>query len=169
MRAERKAEIQFESFWAPARRVLQFARAEAVRLGSRYLGTEHLLLGMLSDAGCPAERILSNIGVTPGELCSEIEGGAGHAGRPEQFENGLTFRANLVIELAVEEALRTDAAFVGSEHFLIAILREGGGVAVRALHENGVDLEAVRTEADKMRRFRIWRATAGDIGLPLST
>jgi ATP-dependent Clp protease ATP-binding subunit ClpC len=121
-------------------------------------------MGMLSDVGCPAERILSSLGATPNELCAAIESQVGPTGPRGRFENGLTFRANLVIEMAVNEVLRADAPFVGSEHFLIAILREGGGVAVRVLHDHGIDLETVRAEAVRLRRFRIWQVTAGDIG-----
>lgn len=106
-----------------------------------------MLLGMLSDSDCPAFQILKNLGVDERALSATIESMRGPVRSQGPYPNTLTFRAMLAIDLAVDEALRRDAP-LGSDHVLIGILREGGGIAVRSLREHGVFLDDVLLEAD---------------------
>lgn len=132
--------------WAAASRLFDLSRVEAIRLRDRFVGTEHLLLGMLSDAECSAFQILKNLGVDERALSNAIESMRESVRGREPFANALTFRAMLAIDLAVDEALRRDAP-LGSEHILVGILREGGGIAVRSLRDHGVYLDDVLMEA----------------------
>lgn len=132
---------------AAASRLFGFSRVEAIRLGDRFVGTEHMLLGILSDTECTAFQILKNLGVDERALSATVESMREPVRSRGPYANAVTFRAMLAIDLAVDEALRRDAP-LGSEHVLIGILREGGGIAVRSLREHGVYLDDVLLEAE---------------------
>ena len=136
----------WQRFTERARRVVFFAQEEAGRLGENYVSTEHLLLGLVRENDSVAARILDRIGVSLGRIRSEIERqvarGDGRLGQDMQ----LTPRAKRVIDLAYDEARQLNNNYIGTEHLLLGLIREGEGLAGRVLNKLGVDLERTRRE-----------------------
>jgi ATP-dependent Clp protease ATP-binding subunit ClpC len=141
---------RFEKFSERARRVLQLAQEEAQHFNHNYIGTEHILLGLVRETEGVAARVLSNLGVELGKVRSAVEFIIGRGEKPLPGEIGLTPRAKKVIELAVDEARRMNIAYIGTEHLLIGLLREGEGVAAGVLESLGVGLEKVRQEVTRI-------------------
>jgi RNA polymerase sigma factor (sigma-70 family) len=137
------------STWRPfterARRAVVFAKEEARRLGESYVGTEHLLLGMLREDNLGA-GVLARLGVSGERIRSEIEEkairGPGHASPDTE----LTPRAQRVISLAYAEALAQNNNYIGCEHLLLGLLREGDGLAGKVLTDLGVDVDSARQQ-----------------------
>jgi ATP-dependent Clp protease ATP-binding subunit ClpC len=123
-----------------------FAQEEAGRLGENYVSTEHLLLGLVRESDSVAARILDRMGVSLGRIRSEIERqvtrGDGRLGQDMQ----LTPRAKRVIDLAYDEARQLSNNYIGTEHLLLGLIREGEGLAGRVLAKLGVELERTRRE-----------------------
>src|SRR6476661_5047845 len=136
----------WQRFTERARRVVFFAQEEAARLGENYVGTEHLLLGLVRESDSVAARILDRLGVPLGRIRSDIERqvtrGDGRLGQDMQ----LTPRAKRVIDLAYDEARQLNNNYIGTEHLLLGLIREGEGLAGRVLAKLGVDLERTRSE-----------------------
>jgi len=136
----------WQRFTERARRVVFFAQEEAGRLGENYVSTEHLLLGLVRENDSVAARILDRMGVSLGRIRSEIERqvtrGDGRLGQDMQ----LTPRAKRVIDLAYDEARNLNNNYIGTEHLLLGLIREGEGLAGRVLQKLGVDLERTRRE-----------------------
>lgn len=136
----------WQRFTERARRVVFFAQEEAGRLGENYVSTEHLLLGLVRENDSVAARILDRLGVSLGRIRSEIERnvtrGDGRLGQDFQ----LTPRAKRVIDLAYDEARNLNHNYIGTEHLLLGLIREGEGLAGRVLQKLGVDLERTRKE-----------------------
>ena len=136
----------WQRFTERARRVVFFAQEEAGRLGENYVSTEHLLLGLVRENDSVAARILERMGVSLGRIRSEIERqvqrGDGRAGQDMQ----LTPRAKRVIDLAYDEARQLSNNYIGTEHLLLGLIREGEGLAGRVLAKLGVELERTRRE-----------------------
>ncbi|MCL5283821.1 MAG: AAA family ATPase, partial [Armatimonadetes bacterium] len=136
----------WQRFTERARRVVFFAQEEAGRLGENYVSTEHLLLGLVRENDSVAARILDRLGVSLGRIRSEIERqvtrGDGRLGQDMQ----LTPRAKRVIDLAYDEARQLNDNYIGTEHLLLGLIREGEGLAGRVLSKLGVDLERTRRE-----------------------
>lgn len=136
----------WQRFTERARRVVFFAQEEAGRLGESYVSTEHLLLGLVRENDSVAARILERLGVSLGRIRSEIERqvtrGDGRLGQDMQ----LTPRAKRVIDLAYDEARQLNNNYIGTEHLLLGLIREGEGLAGRVLAKLGVDLEHTRRE-----------------------
>jgi ATP-dependent Clp protease ATP-binding subunit ClpC len=126
--------------------VVFFAQEEAGRLGENYVSTEHLLLGLVRENDSVAARILDRLGISLGRIRSEIERqvarGDGRLGQDMQ----LTPRAKRVIDLAYDEARQLNNNYIGTEHLLLGLIREGEGLAGRVLNKLGVDLERTRRE-----------------------
>lgn len=137
---------RFEKFSERARRVLSLAQEEAQRFNHNYIGTEHILLGLVRETEGVAARVLSNLNVELVKVRSAVEFIIGRGERPTPGEIGLTPRAKKVIELAVDEARRLNHHYIGTEHLLIGLMREGEGVAAGVLESLGVSLEKVRGE-----------------------
>jgi ATP-dependent Clp protease ATP-binding subunit ClpA len=135
----------YDPFTARARKVLSFAQEEANRLTHNYIGTEHLLLGLLDVPDGVAMQVLDTMGVEPGKVRSAIDFIINH---PERIlaggEIGLTPRAKKVLELAVDEARRMNLPYVGTEHILLGLVREGEGIAAGVLASVGVNFEKAR-------------------------
>ena len=143
---------RFDRFTDPARRVLTHAQEEAQRHNHNYIGTEHMLLGLLSVDGGVAVRLLTDLGLDPGELRSAVESAIRRGDHPPTGEIGLTPGAKKVIELAAGEERRLNYGAIGTKHLLIALVAEGEGIAARVLTSRGVSLERVREEvAQKVR------------------
>jgi hypothetical protein len=124
---------RFDRFTDRARRVLDQAQDEAHRLNHNYIGTEHLLLGLVHEREGVAARVLTERGVDLGQVRSAVERIIGRAERPPAGPIGLTPRAKRALELAVDEAGRLEHDYVGTEHLLLGLVREGEGVAVDVL------------------------------------
>ena len=137
---------RFEKFSERARRVLSLAQEEAQRFNHNYIGTEHILLGLVRETEGVAARVLANLGVDLSKVRSAVEFIIGRGERPAQGEIGLTPRAKKVVELAVDEARRMNHTYIGTEHLLIGLLREGEGVAAGVLESLNVSLDKVRSE-----------------------
>ena len=141
---------RFEKFSERARRVLSLAQEEAQRFNHNYIGTEHILLGLVRETEGVAARVLANLGVDLSKVRSAVEFIIGRGERPAQGEIGLTPRAKKVVELAVDEARRMNHTYIGTEHLLIGLLREGEGVAAGVLESLGVTLDKVRSETHRI-------------------
>ena len=141
---------RFEKFSERARRVLSLAQEEAQRFNHNYIGTEHILLGLVRETDGVAARVLSNLGVELHKVRSAVEFIIGRGERSTPGEIGLTPRAKKVIELAVDEARRLTHHYIGTEHLLIGLMREGEGVAAGVLESLGVNLDKVRGETSRI-------------------
>src|ERR1700682_5918144 len=137
---------RFEKFTERARKVLSLAQEEAQRFQHNYIGTEHLLLGLVREGEGVAAKVLANLGVELNKVRSAVEFIIGRGDRVVVGEIGLTPRAKKVIELAVDEARRLNHHYIGTEHLLLGLVREGEGIAAGVLESLGVNLEKVRTQ-----------------------
>ena len=140
----------FDRFTERARKVLTLAQEEAQRFNHNYIGTEHLLLGLVREGEGVAAKVLSNLGVELTKVRSAVEFIIGRGERQVVGEIGLTPRAKKVIELAVDEARRLGHHYIGTEHLLLGLIREGEGIAAGVLESLGVSLEKVRSEVIKV-------------------
>jgi ATP-dependent Clp protease ATP-binding subunit ClpC len=141
---------RFEKFSERARRVLSLAQEEAQRFNHNYIGTEHILLGLVRETDGVAAKVLSSLGVELPKVRSAVEFIIGRGERASGGEIGLTPRAKKVIELAVDEARRLSHHYIGTEHLLIGLMREGEGVAAGVLESLGVNLDKVRAETSRV-------------------
>ena len=141
---------RFEKFSERARRVLSLAQEEAQRFNHNYIGTEHILLGLVRETDGVAAKVLSSLGVELTKVRSAVEFIIGRGERASGGEIGLTPRAKKVIELAVDEARRLSHHYIGTEHLLIGLMREGEGVAAGVLESLGVNLDKVRAETSRI-------------------
>ncbi|OGO52328.1 MAG: NDP-hexose 4-ketoreductase [Chloroflexi bacterium RBG_16_68_14] len=141
---------RFDKFTERARRVLTLAQEEAQRFNHNYIGTEHLLLGLVREGDGVAAKVLSNLGVELSKVRSAVEFIIGRGDRAAMGEIGLTPRAKKVIELAVDEARRLSHHYIGTEHLLLGLVREGEGIAASVLESLGVNLERVRAETTRI-------------------
>src|SRR5947208_482065 len=136
----------FDRFNDRAKRVLALAQDEAIRFNHNYIGTEHLLLGLVREGEGVAARVLSNLGIELTKVRSAVEFIIGRGERQVMGDIGLTPRAKKVIELAVDEARRLGHHYIGTEHLLLGLVREGEGIAASVLQRLGVNLEKVHTQ-----------------------
>ena len=141
---------RFDKFTERARKVLSLAQEESQRFQHNYIGTEHLLLGLVREGDGVAAKVLAHLGVKLEEVRTTIESIIGRGDHIALGEIGLTPRAKKVIELAVDEARRLNHHYIGTEHLLLGLVREGEGIAAGALESLGVKLEDVRKETLKV-------------------
>ena len=137
---------RFEKFTERARKVLTLAQEEAQRLNHNYIGTEHILLGLVRESEGVAVKVLTNLGADPDKVRGAVEFIIGRGERTVSGEIGLTPRAKRVIELAVDEARRLNHNYIGTEHLLLGLLREAEGAASSVLESLGVNLDKTRAE-----------------------
>jgi len=137
---------RFEKFSERARRVLTIAQEEARNLNHSYIGTEHILLGLVREEEGVAAKVLTNLGIGLGKVRSAVEFIIGRGEKPGTGETGLTPRAKKVVELAIDEARQLGHNYIGTEHLLLGLLREGEGVASSVLDSFGITLERARAE-----------------------
>ena len=140
---------RFDKFTERARKVLALAQEEAQRFNHNYISTEHILLGIVSEGSGVATRVLANLGVELPKVRTAVEFIIGRGESRSRGEVGLTPRAKKVIELAVDEARHLNHNYIGTEHLLIGLLREGEGVAAGVLESLGVSLEKARAEVTR--------------------
>ncbi len=137
---------RFDRFTDRARKVLTLAQDEAQRFNHNYIGTEHLLLGLVREGEGVAAKVLENLNVELAKVRQAVEFIIGRGERPVLGEIGLTPRAKKVIELAIDEARRLGHNYIGTEHLLLGLVREEGGIASGVLESLGVSLDKVRHE-----------------------
>ncbi|TCI24870.1 ATP-dependent Clp protease ATP-binding subunit [Exiguobacterium sp. SH3S2] len=137
--------MMFGRFTERAQRVLALAQEEAVRLGHHNIGTEHILLGLVREGEGIAAKALFALGLTSEKIQQEVEALIGRGS-----ENGSTIhytpRAKKVIELSMDEARKLGHSYVGTEHILLGLIREGEGVAARVLNNLGISLTKARQQ-----------------------
>ncbi|MBM3450688.1 MAG: ATP-dependent Clp protease ATP-binding subunit [Armatimonadetes bacterium] len=136
----------FERFTERARRVIILAQDEAKRLNHSAVGTEHILLGIVREGEGVASKVLEHLNIPADRVRAEIEGAIGRGDRTPYEEVAFTPRAKKVLELALDEARRLGHNYIGTEHLLLGLIREGEGVAARVLESMGADLERIRAQ-----------------------
>jgi hypothetical protein len=137
---------RFNKFTDRARKVLTYAQEESQRFNHNYIGTEHLLLGLIREGDGVAAVALKNMGVELSKVRTAVEFIIGQGDRPVSGEIGLTPRGKRVIELAIDESRRLDHNYIGTEHLLLGIVRVGDGIAAGVLESLGVGLDRTRAE-----------------------
>jgi ATP-dependent Clp protease ATP-binding subunit ClpC len=140
----------FERFTERAKKVLTLAQEEAERSHHSYIGTEHLLLGLLREGEGLAAKVLNNLGVEINKVRSTIESVLGRNERIIIQQIIPTSRVKKVIEISFEEARRMGNNYVGTEHLLLGLLIEGEGIAAHVLEDLGATLEKVRGEIERL-------------------
>jgi len=146
---------RFDKFTERARRVLTHAQEEALLFNHNYIGTEHLLLGLIREDKGLGARALARQGVDLNKVRSVVEQIMGRGGRPVSDEIGLTPRAKKAIEFAVDEARRLGHHYIGTEHLLLGLIREGEGIAADVLESLGVSLDQTRAEVTNLLAARV--------------
>src|SRR5512143_1370234 len=140
-----------DKFTERVRKVMYLAREEAARLQHDYIGTEHLLLGVIREGEGIAATVLNNLGLDLDAIRQAVESMVASTGGTLTIgEIPFTPRAKRVLELSVDEARQLGHNYVGTEHLLLGLIREGEGVAARVLLELGVDRKKVREETLKL-------------------
>jgi len=134
----------FERFTDRARRVIVMAQQEARLLSHSYIGTEHLLLGLLADGGGTAAQALESLGVTLEAAREQVREMVGEGQQPQQGHIPFTPRAKRVLELSLREALNLGDDHIGTEHLLLGLLAEADGVGAQIVARLGASRRAVR-------------------------
>jgi ClpA/ClpB-like protein len=137
---------RFDTFTDRARKVLTLAQDEAQRFNHNYIGTEHLLLGLVRERQGLAARVLVGMGIELEQIRTAVEFSIGRGDQPITGEIAITPRAKRVLELAIDEARRMGHTYIGTEHLLLGLAREGEGIAAGVLQSLGLDLDRIRHE-----------------------
>ncbi|MBE3554478.1 MAG: ATP-dependent Clp protease ATP-binding subunit ClpC, partial [Thermicanus sp.] len=137
--------MMFGRFTERAQRVLSLAQEEAVRLGHNSIGTEHILLGLIREGDGIAAKALMSLGLSLEKIQDEVEALIGR-GHEKPTNTPYTPRAKKVIELSMDEARKLGHTYVGTEHILLGLIREGEGVAARVLNNLGISLNKARQQ-----------------------
>ena len=146
------SERAFDKFTKRAKQVLQIATEEARAFNHPYIGTEHILLGLIKEGEGVAARVLDDLGVKLSQARHAVEFIVGMGEGPTREGQDLTARAKKVIAYAVDEAKRLNHHYIGTEHLLLGLVRNGEGVATGVLDIMGVSLEQVRTQVMRVLR-----------------
>ncbi|MGD7705046.1 ATP-dependent Clp protease ATP-binding subunit [Microlunatus sp. Y2014] len=136
----------FERFTDRARRVVVLAQEEARLLNHNYIGTEHILLGLIHEGEGVAAKALESLGISLEAVREKVEEIIGHGQQSPQGHIPFTPRAKRVLELSLREALQINHSYIGTEHILLGLIREGEGVAAQVLVKLGADLNRVRNQ-----------------------
>src|SRR5689334_755820 len=139
----------YERFTDRARKVMQLANQEAQRFNHEYIGTEHILLGLVKEGSGVAANVLKNLDIDLKKIRSEVEKVVQHGRQLDQAVMGRipqTPRAKKVIEYAIEEARGLRHNYVGTEHLLLGLIRESEGVAAQVLTNLGLTRDRIRAE-----------------------
>ena len=136
----------FERFTDRARRVVALAQDEARRLKHNYIGTEHILLGLIHEGEGVAAKALESLGISLQAVRAQVEEIIGEGQQAASGHIPFTPRAKKVIELSLRESLQLGHKYIGTEHILLALIREGDGVAAQVLVTLGADLNRVRQQ-----------------------
>ena len=154
----------FERFTDRARRVLVLAQEEARLLNHNFIGTEHILLGLIHEGEGVAAKALESLGVTLEAVREKVEETIGPAGSSTTGSPPFTPRAKKVLELSLREALQLGHNYIGTEHMLLGLVREGEGVAAQVLVSLGADLPRVRQQVIQL--LSGYQSSGGKEGAP---
>ncbi|NYE57910.1 ATP-dependent Clp protease ATP-binding subunit [Carboxydothermus ferrireducens] len=154
----------FDKFTQRAQKVIRMAQEEARKMNYPYVATEHLLLGIINEGESVAAKVLENLGIDGQKVREKILELVGPGEGPMPVEIAFTPRAKRVLELSVDEAARFGHNYVGTEHLLLGLIREGEGVAARVLVSLGADLERVRAEITQVLSGGPIPGTSGQAG-----
>ena len=138
--------IMFERFTDRARRVVVLAQEEARMLNHNYIGTEHILLGLIHEGEGVAAKALESLGISLEAVRQKVEEIIGHGQQSPADTSHSHPRAKKVLELSLREALQINHSYIGTEHILLGLIREGEGVAAQVLVKLGADLNRVRNQ-----------------------
>jgi ATP-dependent Clp protease ATP-binding subunit ClpC len=148
---QRRVEGGWQRFTERARRLIFFAQEDAASLGVNLVGTEHILLGLTRENDHVGAKLLANMGVSlesiRNEILEQVAHGQGNLGQEMQLTPG----GKMVIDLAYAESARLGNNYIGSEHLVLGLIREGDGLAARVLLNLGADLERARQEVRAMQ------------------
>ena len=136
----------FERFTDRARRVIVLAQEEARSFNHNYIGTEHILLGLIQEGECVAAKALESMGISLEAVRQEVEEIIGRGSQPHVGHIPFTPRAKKVLELSLREGLQMGHKYIGTEFLLLGLIREGEGVAAQVLVKLGADLPRVRQQ-----------------------
>src|SRR5690625_5633525 len=136
----------FERFTDRARRVVVLAQDEARLLNHNYIGTEHILLGLIHEAEGVGAKALEALGVTLDAVREQVRDIIGEGNQTPSGHIPFTPRAQKVLELSLREALQLGHNYIGTDHILLGLIREGEGVAAQVLVKLGADLTRVRQQ-----------------------
>ena len=136
----------FERFTDRARRVVVLAQEEARMLNHNYIGTEHILLGLIHEGEGVAAKALESLGISLDAVRQQVEEIIGQGQQAPSGHIPFTPRAKKVLELSLREALQLGHNYIGTEHILLGLIREGDGVAAQVLVKLGADLNRVRQQ-----------------------
>jgi ATP-dependent Clp protease ATP-binding subunit ClpC len=143
----------FERFTERARRVVVLAQEEARMLNHNYIGTEHILLGLIHEEGGVAARVIQAAGITLVAARAEVETIIGRGVDPPSGHIPFTPRAKKVLELSLREALELKKSYIGTEHLLLGLLREGHGIGAQLLERLGPTAAALRQQVIEEARI----------------
>jgi ATP-dependent Clp protease ATP-binding subunit ClpC len=136
----------FERFTDRARRVVVLAQEEARMLNHSYIGSEHILLGLIQESDGVAARALESLGISPDNVRQQVEEVIGRGQHAPTGHIPFTPRAKKVLELSLREALQLGHTYIGTEHILLGLIRESDGVAAQILVGLGMDLDRAREQ-----------------------
>ena len=156
----------FERFTDRARRVVVLAQEEARMLNHNYIGTEHILLGLIHEGEGVAAKALESLGISLEGVRSQVEEIIGQGQQAPSGHIPFTPRAKKVLELSLREALQLGHNYIGTEHILLGLIREGEGVAAQVLVKLGADLNRVRQQVIQLLSGYQGKETAGASGGP---
>ena len=165
----------FERFTERARRVVVLAQDEARMLDHNYIGTEHILLGLIHEGEGVAAKALESLGISLDAVRQQVEEiiGRGQQQQPPSGHIPFTPRAKKVLELSLREAQQLGHTYIGTEHILLGLIREGDGVAAQVLVGLGVDLNRARQQVIRLVTGRAEpqeaAAIAGDLRAQLAS
>ena len=142
----------FERFTDRARRVVVLAQEEARMLNHNYIGTEHILLGLIHEGEGVAAKALESMGISLESVRQQVEEIIGQGQQAPSGHIPFTPRAKKVLELSLREALQLGHNYIGTEHILLGLIREGEGVAAQVLVKLGADLNKVRQRSSSCSR-----------------
>jgi ATP-dependent Clp protease ATP-binding subunit ClpC len=141
-----ESDEMFERFTDRARRVVVLAQEEARMLNHNYIGTEHILLGLIHEGEGVAAKALESLGISLDALRQQVEEIIGQGQHTQSGHIPFTPRAKKVLELSLREALQLGHNYIGTQHILLGLSREGDGVAAQVLVQLGTDLNPVRQQ-----------------------
>jgi ATP-dependent Clp protease ATP-binding subunit ClpC len=140
----------FQRFTDRARRVVVLAREEAIGLGHDHVGTEHILLGIITEGQGVASKTLEALGISPDAVRQQVEERIGRGEHEQDGHIPFTPRAKRVLELSLREAQQLGHDYIGTEHILLGLIREGDGEAAQVLIGMGADLARTRQEVIRL-------------------
>ena len=136
----------FERFTDRARRVVVLAQEEARMLNHNYIGTEHILLGLIHEGEGVAAKALESLGISLEAVRQQVEEIIGQGQQAPSGHIPFTPRAKKVLELSLREAIALKSTSIGDAHILLGLLREGEGLAMKMIHDRGIDVAVLRDE-----------------------